>query len=498
MGAARATTALFSAYLLAPLEFHTTRNSAKLARTATWSIASVHTAGLLGVASILSEVAVLALLGALVVLVSPVGALFAVAYFAVAGLVFNRRVQRDTHRLSNERETVETLSWKQAQQAVGALREIRLRGAERSQANDFQATRSRLQRIEEQLMFATSFGRYYAELVFFVGFGIVAAVQVLAVGDSAFASLALMLAVGLRLLPSVSRLLFGVSAYKVGEGCVTNVIGEIDAMGIERLSDVELVERPVDHGAVAPASIELEAVSYTYPGKTRPAVVDISFSVVAGQSVGIVGTSGSGKTTTVDLLCGLLTPSAGSVQIGGQRVSRDSARIAYVPQDVFMLDSTLRHNIAFATGEEDAALLDRAVASAQLVDWIGGLANGLDTPVGERGAMISGGQRQRIGITRALYQQPAVLVLDEATSALDVETESHVASAIHQLRGCVTLVVVAHRLSTVRNCDQIVVLDNGEVAATGTYDELAAHDPRFSRWVGLAATTGRATSSVAG
>jgi ABC-type multidrug transport system fused ATPase/permease subunit len=218
------------------------------------------------------------------------------------------------------------------------------------------------------------------------------------------------------------------------------------------------------------------------------AVSDLNVEIEAGESLGLVGLSGSGKSTAADLICGLLVPTAGEVRIGGFPATnrRERPRIAYVPQDVFLLEGTVEANIHFSVGPVDNAAMSRAIQVAQLGDWIDSLPYGADTEVGERGALVSGGQRQRIGIARALYQKPSVLVLDEATSALDVETESAFTDAINAIGHRTTLIVIAHRLSTVRGCDRILLLEEGTAAALGSYDELLAQDSTFARWVGLA------------
>jgi ABC-type multidrug transport system fused ATPase/permease subunit len=218
--------------------------------------------------------------------------------------------------------------------------------------------------------------------------------------------------------------------------------------------------------------------------------VDLSGVIPAGGSLGIVGLSGSGKSTTVDLLCGLIDPSSGSITFNGKPLAFNKVEcqrsIAYVPQDVFVLDGTIGQNIAFSTSEPDSGAMDRAIELAQLADWIATLPDGLETKTGQDGVLLSGGQRQRIGIARALYRGPALLILDEATAALDVETESAITSAIGGLAGEITVVVVAHRLSTVRGCDQILLLDDGRAVGWDGFDDLSESNPRFRHWVELA------------
>jgi ABC-type multidrug transport system fused ATPase/permease subunit len=205
----------------------------------------------------------------------------------------------------------------------------------------------------------------------------------------------------------------------------------------------------------------------------------------------LVGGSGAGKTTLVDVVLGLHDPREGEVTVDGTPIVGRKARwqlnLGYVPQDVYILDATLAENIAFDQEREDIdeGLLWEAVQKAQLEDVVRGLSAGLDTPVGEKGTRLSGGQRQRVGIARALYRRPALLVLDEATSALDNETESRISGTIRALRGEVTVVIVAHRLSTVRLSDQIVFLKNGRVQATGSFDDVRAANAEFAHLVEL-------------
>jgi ABC-type multidrug transport system fused ATPase/permease subunit len=205
---------------------------------------------------------------------------------------------------------------------------------------------------------------------------------------------------------------------------------------------------------------------------------DVSVSVLRGEAVGFVGQSGSGKSTLIDILLGLLDPKSGSVSINSRNISEVKQHwqriVGYIPQTIFLMDDSLRRNIAIgiADGEIDEAAIQDALKSAQLEDFVASLPEGLDTVVGERGVRLSGGQRQRIGIARALYHRPSVLVLDEATSSLDTETEKGVMQAVQALQGDKTVIIVAHRLSTVEYCDRLYRLDAGRIVDEGTFDEV--------------------------
>ena len=226
-------------------------------------------------------------------------------------------------------------------------------------------------------------------------------------------------------------------------------------------------------------AIELKAVSFRHPGATEDTLKDLTLTIAKGESIGIVGPTGGGKSTLLQILMGVLAPDTGSVVVDGDSLAGPlipawQHRIGYVPQQLFLMDDTLEANLALGVPNDqiDRNALDTAVSSAQLDDVVNALPQGLATRLGEQGARLSGGQRQRIAIARTLYRNPQVLFCDEATSALDTETEARLAAALAHLGERRTLVMVTHRLATVRHCDRIFVLDQGRLVATGTYDEL--------------------------
>lgn len=224
--------------------------------------------------------------------------------------------------------------------------------------------------------------------------------------------------------------------------------------------------------------IYLDSVEYSYPSVEKPALEGVSIRIMKGESIALIGKSGAGKTTLVDVLLGLLVPQKGDISIDGVSVYQDIRSlqnlIGYIPQSIFLIDDTLRHNIAFGVPEHliDENRLAWAIQNAQLGRFVAELPDGLNTVVGERGVRFSGGQRQRVGIARALYHERDILVLDEATAALDNETESLITEAIESLSGKKTMITIAHRLTTVKNCDRIYVMEKGRVVKSGTYGEI--------------------------
>jgi len=232
-------------------------------------------------------------------------------------------------------------------------------------------------------------------------------------------------------------------------------------------------------------AIVLDRVSYQYEAGAAPVLTDVSLTIRRGESVGIVGATGAGKSTLIDLVLGLLEPTGGSISVDGVDIARArrawQRRIGYVPQAAFLFDDTIARNVALGVrpAEIDAARLADALRMAQLAEFVATLPDGVDAQIGERGIRLSGGQRQRVAIARALYRQPEVLVFDEATAALDNQTEREVTRAIEGLRGQKTLVIIAHRLTTVRHCDTLVFLRAGRVDAIGPFDRLLEESAEF-------------------
>jgi ATP-binding cassette, subfamily B, bacterial PglK len=230
--------------------------------------------------------------------------------------------------------------------------------------------------------------------------------------------------------------------------------------------------------------IVLEQINYRYPQAAEDAIKDISLTIQKGESIALIGKSGAGKTTLVDVLLGLLIPDSGDIQVDGVSVYTSSLRswqnlIGYIPQSIFLIDDTIARNIAFGVPDDliDLHKLQQAIKSAQLADLVEQLPEGIQTIVGEHGVRLSGGQRQRIGIARALYHEREILVLDEATSALDNETETLISQAIKELSSTKTMIIIAHRLTTVEHCDRVYELGNGTIVRSGSYKEIVLESP---------------------
>ena len=258
----------------------------------------------------------------------------------------------------------------------------------------------------------------------------------------------------------------------------------IDSLGLDGV-DQEISKLPKFDYQDFTGDVSVKNLSLTYPGKELPALKNINLELKSGSAVAIVGPSGAGKTSLVDAILGVLLPDSGVVEISGmpalESARKWSGAIAYVPQDIMIIDGTISENVVlgYQTAGADEKYIWDALESAQLEEFVRSLPDGLSTLVGERGAKLSGGQRQRLGIARALFTKPKLLVLDEATSSLDGQTESEITASIKKLKGEVTVLLIAHRLSTVREADLVVYMEKGSILATGSFEHVRSAIPDF-------------------
>ncbi len=472
---ARAAERLFSRYLAVNYAFHLRRRSSSLIEEVSRSTENAFQLLAASVLNIFTEVTTIAVLAGVLVATTPARTLSVlVMVFAVVALavVLTRRYWARlgvrTKRLFEQQLHV-------LQQSLGAVKEVKVSGRESFFESRFRATRRALADLRAQRVSTATALRLGVEAVLIVAMLLVVLVVMMR-GDSAgdtVSLLALLAYTGFRVVPSANRIMLNAGLIREGRAFAHAVAADFDALR-------HVAPRPHGHEPVVDfsESIACDRVSFVYEESTVPALQDVHLVIRRGESVGIVGPTGAGKSTLVDVLLGLLPPTTGRILLDGEDLKGSERswhrQIGYVPQDPYLLDDTLRRNIAF--GIPDAVIDEHRLAVAcelaQLDEFLRQLPDGLDTMVGENGVRLSGGQRQRVAIARALYADPPVLVFDEATAALDNQTEREVTRAIAALHGKRTLIVIAHRLSTVESCDRLIFLQSGRIAAVGRYDEL--------------------------
>lgn len=452
-----------------------------------------------------TEFALLAVLAVALLYISPVVALGSIAFFAVVAVALQRAMGGWAARVGETAAKADIASLNAIQEALGAYREVTVSYRRNLYVSRIQDLRWQAARVTADTQFIGLFPKYMFEAAL-VGGGFLLATYLFATQDSVVAvgTLALFLAAGTRVMPSLLRLQGATLALRGAAGAAGPTFQLAIDLGhpVDAVSEVpsaRTIRERINRGNpdFVP-SVSLLNVSVTYPGSTGFAVSDVDLDVQAGQSVGLVGASGAGKSTLADLCLGVLEPDSGTVKIGGippaECIRRWPGAVAYVPQDIILANATIRENVALGLPDAaiDDALVWQALDRAHLGKFARSRPEAIKAHIGERGVRLSGGQRQRLGIARALYTRPRLLVLDEATSALDAETEDAITQMISELEGDVTTIIIAHRLSTVRNADRLIYLESGRVVASGRFDDLMATVPEFSRQahlMGLAPTS---------
>lgn len=466
---------LFTIYLRQPYMFHLQRNSAQLVRNVTSEV-NLFTGVMNSSLILFSELMVLVGIAILLLLVEPFGALIVGVVLGGAAWGFFRMTRKRISRWGVERKFHEGLRLQHLLQGLGGVKDIKLLGRESDFLSQFHTHNIKSARAWKLQFTIQAFPRLMLELLAVTGLAILV-ISMLRQGHdmmSIVPTLGLFAAAAFRLMPSVNRVLGSLQALRYSLPVVNTLYEELSMISPEPASQQS------DSLEVFKNGLRLTGVTYHYPAATLPALDGISINIRKGESVGLIGSSGSGKSTLVDVILGLLAPSTGLVEVDGhdiqQALRQWQDQIGYVPQSIYLTDDTLRRNVAFGLPNEQIndLAVQRAIKAAQLEEFVSALPKGLETVVGERGVRLSGGQRQRIGIARALYHDPAILVLDEATSALDGATEHGVMQAVMALHGSKTILIVAHRLSTVEHCDRLYRMERGRVVEEGEPTKMLA------------------------
>ena len=453
---------LFNAYIRAPWTERLARSTAEIVRMAD-----------VGIANTVS--------GVVLLVAQPSTALITLVYLGLVAMFMNLVVSRSAVVAGRVNIRYSLRITKLMTEMVSSLKEITLRDKFADVSRVVHQNREHSTRARANIQFLGAVPQRVIEAAMVGGFVLVGAVAWWSQGTTgALSAIALFGVAGFRIMPTIVT-------FQSVMTTTANSLPHLEAV-LRDINDAKRYqENAEDLGTQQlqgePDALRLKNITFTYPSAQTSAVKDLSLTIPMGSSVGIVGTSGSGKSTLVDIILGLLVPQQGQIFIGQQNMDDVLGawrkRVGYVPQEVTLFDATIAQNIALTWGDDyDEERVKRVIEMAQLSQVIAGRPEGINERIGERGLALSGGER--LGIARALYSDPLVLVLDEATSALDTKTEDAVANAISQLHGQVTVISVAHRLSTIRHNDMICFMRTGELKASGTFEELVEKEPEFA------------------
>lgn len=480
---------MFSAYMNHPYVFFLDRNTSELIQNTLFEIGRIVNGVLIPLLTLFSRsVIALSILG-LLVWMNPFLALVAGGVLGGAYLAVYLLVKKTLGTTGREISRENALRTQVAYEAFGAVKDIKILGREAEFYRRFSRPVERYSLYQARSQMISLLPRYALETLAFGGIILIVIVLLSTGGtlEKTLPLISLYALAGYRLMPALQAIFGNLTALRFNRSAVDRVTDDLAALRSDPRTSPLAVPPPVTRPLPFSRSIDLDEIVFHYPNREEAVLKGITLSVPANTSLGIVGATGSGKTTCLDILLGLLEPSSGTLRVDGVPVTPENRRawqanIGYVPQQIMLLDDTVLNNIAFGIPGEKINR-EKAIWAAKLAhlhDFImDDLPEGYDTPIGERGIRLSGGQRQRIGIARALYHEPSVLVLDEATSALDNITENVIMEALSTLSRQKTIIMVAHRLTTVRECDTIIVLEQGKIADQGTYASLLKHNAFF-------------------
>jgi ATP-binding cassette, subfamily B, bacterial PglK len=433
---------------------------------------------------VISETILLLMVIVSLLIIQPITGLCALIIFGSASYFIHNSSSRNIKKKSEESADLAISINQQLLDSLRVYRELLLRGKISQAAKQIQTLRNEFLTLRAEIMFLPIYSKFLFEFVLILGSAIVATVQLLfSDANTAIASVVVFLSASSRILPSVVRIQGCLLSMKQSEGAGKLTIQQVEEMNrnfnvAEKPSSAQIIENR------DASFIEIKEVSFAYPESNLFQLSDINIQISKGQFVAIVGESGAGKSTLADIILGIQEPTRGEVYIRGSSpkefISKFPGQLAYVPQDISIIEGDVSKNLTLIQEEisfdTDAK---NSLTKAALWEDIAELPKGINTFVGERGMKLSGGQRQRIGIARALFTRPQLIIFDEATSSLDPLTEKVVTDAIYDREAGLTLIVIAHRLSTVKNADLVLYLEKGKLIASGSFDDVRNRAPRF-------------------
>lgn len=489
--------ALLNRYTREPYLDHRKRGAAPIYNAVNDVTSQAYSAYVGGVLGFIGELLSILMLMVMLLVVMPVPALLAMVYFGLTSFALQSVLKR-----KNREQGVIVLNatrgaWSAMIESVDSFREIRLYDATDRYMYRYQEKRLESVAASMRSAFLSEFPKYTLEIIFILGIAGLLAFMSATQGADSTGYLILFAGACIRILPNYTRMVASLGGIRAGEHASDELVKEIKQLSPEARMFILASKPVVPEGyeyinkTIEPINIQVDNLSFQYPDGDKPVLNDITLDIPMGSSIAFVGGSGSGKTTLIDLILGLIDPTHGQVLKNGEPIQKDlrswHQRIGYVPQDVFIADCTVTEAVAFGLEPQEIDLerVKYCLEVAALTEVVESLENGLDTKLGYNATRLSGGQKQRMGIARALYRNPSVLILDEATSALDNETEHKITKTIERISKDITVIIVAHRLSTVRNVDQLVYLSNGQIANQGTFAEVQRANAEFANLVKL-------------
>jgi HlyD family secretion protein len=476
---------LFRHYMHQPWLFHASGSSSQLTNRISQETQRITNSIINPLMQMNAKLVMATFMAVAIFVYNPAVAISGLLIFATAYLLLYKTVRRRLVRNGRHISEAQQMRFKLMGEGFGGIKDALLLGRQKDFTDRFEVACDKFAVAQGTTQALAQVPRYAMELIAF-GSVIFLVLYLLAVHEGNLGSILPVLSVyalaGFKLLPAFQQVYTGLSQIRGNLAAFDAVRADLRASSL----DAAKTNEPTRERIIPKKHVSLNDIVFSYPGKEEPALKNLDITIPANGVIGLVGASGSGKSTAIDLLLGLIEPQQGNLAIDGRPLSKENIRawqnsVGFVPQSIFLADSSIRENIAFGLPPEsiDEEKVKTAATMAHLDELLAGLPGGLETKVGERGVQLSGGQKQRIGIARALYHDADVLVLDEATSALDGITEKLIMDAIHDFSGKKTIIMIAHRLATVRQCDSIYLLRDGQVEDQGTYKELVDRNEIF-------------------
>jgi ABC-type bacteriocin/lantibiotic exporter with double-glycine peptidase domain len=480
---------LLSSYLYQPYVFFLNRNTSILGKNILSEVQQAVKGVIMPLLDIFARVVLALFIVALLIKIDPILALSLLVALGCTYIFIYRLVKKKLNIIGRRRFQTNAERYKAINEAFGDIKQLKLMGRENYFIKSYSKPSYEFAKVNTTNSIISQVPRFIVEIIAFGGI-IIVVLYLLAKGKGFEEFLPL---IGLyafatfRLMPALQIIFSGVATLRFNIRAL-DVLYE-DMHSFKEISQVSTLEKRKTEVISLRKELTLEKITFSYPGTSKPVINNLNLEIKANTSIALVGVTGAGKTTIADLILGLLRPETGRILIDGVELNDDNLpcwqqNLGYIPQNIYLQDKNIAQNIAFGIPEVkiDMGAVESAAKIANIHDFVTEqLPDQYNTEIGERGIRLSGGQRQRIGIARALYHNPQVLVLDEATSALDGATEEEVFRAIQNVAKTKTLIIIAHRLTTVQECDVIYILEKGKIIGTGKYDELMKSNEKFRK-----------------